>query len=132
MIEALPSAISQAQGIVHDVIKITADARGTHPRCFGSQVEALSDHTRLPEQLPIRVRTTHPEDRLKLRQHSQTEGSIGSDVLMAGNGFGEASQIGCLQFKQRAFRGLLTFPEEVWTASLTQGIELLQVANVDE
>ena len=99
MIEALPGAIFQAQGIVHHVIKVTPDARGPHPRCFGSQIETLSDYARFPEQLPIRMRTSHPQDRLKLRQHSQTERAIGSDVLMAGNSLGEASQIVSFQLK---------------------------------
>src|SRR5215831_14978622 len=80
VVEALPSAISQAQGIVHHVIEVTTDASGSHPRGFGCQIEALPDHACLPEQLPIRVRSTRSQDGLKLRQHSQTECSISSNV----------------------------------------------------
>src|ERR1051325_442279 len=91
MVEALPGAVSQAQGVVHYVVKVTPDTRGTHPRRFGSQIQALSDYARFPEQMPIRVRPTHPQNRLELSEHSQAKCSIGSDVLVAGHRLGEGS-----------------------------------------
>ena len=48
---------------------------------------------------------------------------------MATEGFGEITQIGSSQIKQRAFPRPLAFPEEPRAESCAQGLELLQIAH---
>jgi hypothetical protein len=60
-----------------------------------------------------------------MRQHSQTEGPIRSDGLMATESFCERTQIGSSQLKQRPFLRLLTFPDESGMESRAQALELL-------
>jgi SagB-type dehydrogenase family enzyme len=46
--------------LVQHVVKKTPDPGPAHPSCFGPQIQALPDDSRLPEKLPVCVRPARP------------------------------------------------------------------------
>src|SRR5688572_26537696 len=97
------------------VIVIAADASSPGARRLCLQVEHLTDHPALPEEIPVEPDAPLADRVLESRQHREPEEAIGRNVLVAAETTGNVAAIERCEKKQ-AVDACNRLPQEVTAA----------------